>query len=37
MQLKEEIWLTQGMINLIPTKLLINNERLREEILKRKL
>jgi len=34
-QLKEEIWLTEGMLNLIPTKLLLENTDLRKILFKK--
>ncbi len=32
--LKEEMWLTQGMLNLIPINMLLSVPRLKEELLK---
>ena len=34
-KLKDEIWFTQSMINLIPTKLLFENKKLKENIIGR--
>ncbi len=36
-QLKDEIWLTEGMINLIPTKLLMENAELKKSIFQQQL
>ena len=33
-QLKIKIWQTRGMLNMIPTKLLLNNDNLKEQFLK---
>ena len=32
-QFRDDIWLTQAMINLIPTKLLLNNKKLKDSVL----
>lgn len=36
-QLKKEIWLAQGMLNLIPTSILLGNTELKSLVLKQKI